>query len=62
MFSILEWLIRGVFIFWLSVFGIGLSDMALSLLDQTVAAYRKGPISAGQFTRLLTAPASKRSR
>jgi hypothetical protein len=62
MFSTLEWLIRGMFVFWLGVFGIELSDMALSLHDQAVAAYRKGPISAGQFTRLLTAPASKRSK
>ena len=64
MFFVMTWMIRGAFVFWIGAFGIGLADMALKLHDHTVTAYRKGPISAGEFTRMMTDGhvASKTSR
>ena len=63
---IIEFSMRLTFYFWLTVGGITLTDFAMGLHDMTVAAYRKGPVSAAQFTQMMTTatprrkPASKR--
>ncbi len=53
---------RDFYFFWVGVFGICFTEMALSLHDHTVTAYRKGPSREGQFTLILTGTTSKGSR
>ena len=43
-----------IFYFLISVFGIGVADTVMELQRQTIKAYQKGPIKAGEFTRMMT--------
>jgi len=58
--GIMNFAIKAVFYFALSIFGIGIVDIAISLQRQTIKAYQKGPISAGQFTRMMTEEPKKK--
>lgn len=55
-----EFSMRIVFYFWLGVGGVTFADFALGLHDMTAAAYKKGPVSASQFTRMMTGPSPQR--
>ena len=55
----MDTLAKVIFWFFFSVFGIGLADMAMDLQNQAIKAYQKGPISAGQFTRMMTGGSRK---
>ena len=50
----MEILMKIVFYFLISIFGIGFADMAMELQSQTIKAYQKGPVSASKFTRIMT--------
>ncbi len=56
---IIEYSIKITFYFWLTVGGITLIDFALGLHDLTVKAYKKGPISVSQFTKMMTSQTRK---
>jgi len=58
---VIEFSMRIVFYFWLGVGGVTLADFALGLHDMTAAAYKKGPISASQFTRMMTGSSPHRN-
>lgn len=51
---LIEYSMKIVFYFWLAVGGITLTDFALALHDLTVKTYKKGPVRASQFTRMMT--------
>ena len=54
MLRIYEFGLKLILWFFIGSFGIGLVDMVMQLHDQTAAAYRRGPISAVTFTRMMT--------
>lgn len=54
MFTLFEYSLKIFLYFWIGAFGIGFADMALKLHDETAMVYRRGPISASTFTRMMT--------
>ena len=52
--DIFEWLLKAILFFWLGIFGMGFADLAVQLQSEAIKAHQKGPISATQFTRMMT--------
>lgn len=52
--TVIDWFVKLIFWFWLTVWGVALTDIAIDLQNTTIKAYQKGPISAGAFTKMLT--------
>ena len=52
--GIFDWILKLILFFWLGVFGIGLTDLAISLQAEAIKAYQKGPLSASKFTQIMT--------
>jgi len=57
---IIEFSMKLIFYFWLTVGGITLTDFAMGLHDMTASTYKKDPVSASQFTRMMTSEAPRR--
>lgn len=53
MFALVDYALKIFLFFWIGAFGVGFADMALKLHDQTAMAYKRGPISASTFTRMM---------
>lgn len=60
--TVIDWFLKIIFWSWLTVFGVCLTDITLSLQKTTIKAYQKGPISAKAFTQMLTAEDSKNKK
>lgn len=52
--AVIDWLVRFIFFIWLGAFGIGFADLAVRIQAETISAYKKGPVSASKFTRMMT--------
>ncbi len=57
--GIFDWILKLILFFWLGVFGIGLTDLAVQLQSEAIRAYQKGPLSASKFTQIMTGESKK---
>ena len=54
MLRIYDFGLKLILYFFIGSFGVGFADLAMQLHKQTVVAYKRGPISAVTFTRMMT--------
>jgi len=54
MLRVYDFGLKLILYFLIGSFGVGFVDLALQLHNQTAAAYKRGPISATTFTRMMT--------
>lgn len=52
--GIFDWILKLILFFWLGVFGVGLTDLAIRLQSEAIKTYQKGPLSASKFTQIMT--------
>ena len=54
MLRIYDFGLKLILYFFIGSFGVGFADLAMQLHNQTVVAYKRGPISTVTLTRMMT--------